>query len=80
MERSNLICCLVGRYSALNPNLDSKDLLILIDQHLAECQITSIGSEDGDLDLIQDLLDETIFSVLGRGINRKQRRAGGIKG
>lgn len=75
MERDRLICCLVGRFVALEPSISSVDLKIKIDQHLQECNLTSIGTEEGDVELLQDLLDETIFSVLGRGINRKMRRS-----
>ena len=78
MERNNLICCLVGWYSAKNPNITADDLRITIDQHLTESQMSTLGTEDGDVQLMQDLLDETIFSVFGRHVNRKQRRAGGI--
>lgn len=74
MERDRLICCLVGRFTALEPNISSGDLKIKIDQHLQECNLTSIGTEEGDVELLQDLLDETMISVLGAGINRKQRR------
>ena len=74
MERDRLICCLVGRYSTLNPSINADDLRIKIDQHLAECNLTSLGTESNDKELMQDLLDETIISVLGRGINRKMRR------
>ena len=77
MERDRLICCLVGKFSALEPNITAEDLRIKIDQHLQECNFTSIGTEDGDLELIQDLLDETMMSIMGAGINRKMRR--GIK-
>ena len=74
MERDKLICCLVGRFVALQPSISSGDLKIKIDQHLQKCNLTIIGSEEGDVDLLQDLLDETMFSVLGAGINRKTRR------
>ncbi len=76
MERDRLICCLVGKFSALKPNITADDLRIKIDQHLQECNFTSIGTEEGDLDLFQDLLDETMMSVIGAGINRKMRRDG----
>jgi len=74
MERNKLICCLVGRFTALEPSICAADLRIKIDQHLQKCNLTLIGTEEGDTDLFQDLLDETIISVLGAGINRKQRR------
>ena len=75
MERSNFICCLVGFLTAKHPNISGKDLRIIIDQRLLESQLGIIGSESNDENLFQDLLDETIFSVMGRGINRDQRRS-----
>lgn len=74
MERDRLICCLVGKFSALDRNITADDLRVKIDQHLQECNFTSIGTEEGDLELLQDLLDETMMSVMGAGINRKMRR------
>lgn len=74
MQRDRLICCLVGKYTALDPSVTANDLRIQIDQHLAECHLTPIGSEEGDTELLQDLLDETMISVLGQGVNRKMRR------
>lgn len=75
MERSNLICCLVGYFTAKHPTISSIDLRIMIDQRLQESQLTLLGHEENDINLMQDLLDETIFSVMGRGINREQRRS-----
>jgi len=74
VERDRLICCLVGKFSALEPNITAEDLRIKIDQHLQECNFTSIGTEDDDLELFDDLLNETMMSVIGSGINRKMRR------
>mgnify|MGYP001568658543 CR=1 FL=1 len=75
MERSNLICCLVGFFTAKHPSISSDDLKIEIDNRLIESQMTPLGTEPNDSNLLQDLLDETIFSVMGRGINRSQRRS-----
>lgn len=80
MERDRLICCLVGRYTALDSGITSEDLRIRIDQHLADCHLTSIGTESSDLQLFEELLGETMISVMGQGYNRKQRRLGGVKG
>ena len=74
MQRDRLICCLVGKFTALEPSITADDLRIKIDQHLQECNFTPIGTEDEDLELLQDLLDETMMSVIGSGINRKTRR------
>lgn len=75
MERSRLICCLVGKYSALDNTIKANDLRIKIDQHLEKFNMMPIGQEEGDEELMQDLLDETIFSVLSAGVNRKTRRS-----
>jgi len=74
MERDRLICCLAGRYAALYPEDTAEDLRIRIDQHLVECQFTGLGNEEGDIELMQDLLDETVIASFGQGINRKMRR------
>jgi len=75
MERDRLICCLVGKYSALDKTIQAEDLRIKIDQHLEQFNMIPLGQEEGDDDLMQDLLDETIFSVLSGGFNRKYRRS-----
>ena len=75
MERSNFICCLVGFLTAKHPSISSTDLKIKIDERLFESQMTPLGTEPHDTDLLQDLLDETMFSVMGRGINRNMRRS-----
>ena len=77
MQRDRLICCLVGKYSALNKTIDAQDLKTLVDQHLQGCNLLPLGQEKGDEELMQDLLDETIFSILNTGkFNRKTRRSG----
>lgn len=75
MERERLICCLVGKFTALQPSINSQDLRIKIDQHLQECNLTILGSEPNDTELLQELLDETMISVIGSGINREMRRS-----
>lgn len=74
MERDRLICCLVGKIAALDKNITADDLRIRIDQYLQECHFTPLGTETGDTELLQDLLDETMMSVIGLGVNRKMRR------
>ena len=74
MERDRLICCLVGWYTRDNPSISSTNLKIKLDNHLINSKFTPLGTEPYDVDLLQDLLDETIMSVLGRGFNRKDRR------
>ena len=78
MERSNFICCLVGYITAKHTSISSTDLKIKIDERLFESQMTPLGTESHDTDLLQDLLDETMYSVMGRGINRKLRRNMGV--
>ena len=74
MERNYLICCLVGQITTKHPNFSADDLRIAIDQRLTECHLSNLGMEETDNQLLQDLLDETMMSVLLRGVNRKQRR------
>ncbi len=73
MERNNLICCLVGWYSAKKPNINGNDLKIEIDNHLFASKFTPLGTEDNEL--LDELIGETIMSVIGRGFNRKDRRS-----
>jgi len=75
MERDRLICCLVGKYSALDKTIDAQDLRIKVDQHLEHFNMMPLGHEEGDEELMQDLLDETLFACLAKGINRKTRRS-----
>jgi len=74
MERDKLICFLSGEFIALQPSMSGEDLKIKIDQRLTECNLPSLGSEPNDDELIKNLLDETIISLFGQGINRKMRR------
>ena len=80
MERSNLICMLVGWHTAKNPNMNHVDLKIEIDNDLLNAKFTPLGTEDKDLQLMDELLGETMMYVIGKGYNRKDRRYGGIKG
>lgn len=77
MEREKLICCLVGKFTALEPSINPQDLRIKIDQHLHNCNLTPLGCESNDTELIQELYDEALISVIGSGKNRKARR--GVK-
>lgn len=78
MERSNLICMLVGWYSATDHTMNADDLRIKIDNALMKSHFTPIGTEDNDLQLLDELLGETMMYVMGQGINRQQRRQKGI--
>lgn len=73
IERGKLICMLVGKFTERNPRIEAQDLRIQIDQHLLACNQSILGIDDNQL--LQDLIDETILSVLGQGINRQQRRS-----
>jgi len=78
MERNNLICMLVGWFSAKESTIDAQDLRILIDNSLMESKFTPIGTESGDSQLIEELLGETMMSIMGKGINRATRRKYGV--
>lgn len=73
IERSNLIAMLVGYSVANNKNIDGSDLKIVLDNHLIKCHQQPLGKEDTEL--LQQVLDELIISVLGQGLNRKDRRS-----
>jgi len=78
MQRDRLICCLVGKYSALYPKDTAKDLQIMVDQHLINCNLPPMGSEKGDTELLDELINETIWSALSAGTNRATRRKKGF--
>ena len=77
MERNYLICTLVGRFTALEPNISAEDLRYKIDEKLLESCLTPIDADD--VTLLDELLGETMISVMGREINRDQRRDQGVK-
>jgi len=74
MERHWLICGLLGWFCAKEPDITSLDLRIKIDQFLDDSKFTSLGTEDGDLRLLDEMISEFTMSVIGRGYNRKDRR------
>ncbi len=74
MERHWLICGLLGWFCAKEQSITSLDLRIKIDQFLENSKFTPLGSEDGDLQLLDEMIAEFTMSVIGRGFNRKDRR------
>ena len=74
MERNYLICSLLGWFCAKEPNLSGSDLRIKIDQVLADSKFTPLGTEDTDIQLLDETAAELLMSVIGRGHNRKNRR------
>jgi len=74
MERHYLICGLLGYFIAKNPRITSQDLSKSIDEVLAASTFTLLGKEDGDLQLLDEMIAELTMSVIGRGFNRADRR------
>lgn len=74
MERNWLICGLLGYFCAKEPHITSEDLRVKIDQMLFESKFTPLGSEKGDLQLLDEMIGEFTMSVIGRGYNRADRR------
>jgi len=74
MERNWLICGMLGWFCAKAPDITSDDLRIKIDQMLSDSKFTPLGSEIGDLQLLDEMIGEFTMSVLGRGFNRRDRR------
>lgn len=66
---------LIGQFVALeskNPTNDKiKDY---VDEALFKCCFTPLGTEKDDLQLLDELLGETMMYVIGQGMNRRQRR------
>ena len=69
-----MVCTLVGYFIGLDKNIRSEDLSIQIDEVLIASKFTALGKEDGDLQLLDELISELTMSVLGRWYNRKDRR------
>ena len=74
MERHHLICGLLGYFIAKNPRIRSQDLSENIDEVLAASSFTVLGKEDGDLQLLDEMIAEFTMSVIARGFNRADRR------
>ncbi len=74
MERTWLICGQLGWYCAKFPNITSEDLRYKIDEFLIESKFTPLGTENGDLVLLDEMLGELTMSAIGRGFNRADRR------
>src|SRR3990172_3645360 len=63
MERSRLICSLIGYYTGKNPSITAKDLQIQVDNHLLDSNLPILGSEKDDLEILSDLNDETFLHL-----------------
>ena len=74
MERHYLICGLLGYFIAKNPRITSPDLSASIDEVLTASSFTLLGKEDGDLQLLDEMIAEFTMSVIARGFNRADRR------
>ena len=75
MERTWLICAMLGWYCAREKNISSQDLREKIDQFLIDSKFTPLGTEDGDLALLDEMIAELTMSTIGRGFNRYDRRS-----
>ena len=73
MERNYLICMLIGQLVEKGART-SDELKEEIDKSLLKCCFTPLGTEEGDSQLLDELIGETMMYVIGQGINRKQRR------
>ena len=74
MQRSHLICGLIGQFCKEDKSIDSLDLHVMIDQVLIDSGFTILGSEEGDTELLDEMIGEFQMSLIGRGYNRKDRR------
>ena len=73
MERNYLLCSLIAKYTALGTH-DSDSLRYNIDEDLAIARQKPLGQEPGDSQFIDEYLAEIQIFVMGKGVNRKQRR------
>lgn len=74
MERHHMICGLLGFFVGENINIKSVDLSFKINEMLLASKFTPLGSEEGDLQLLDEMIAEFTMSVIGRGFNRADRR------
>ncbi len=74
MERTWLICGMLGWFCAKQPRITSDDLRYKINEFLFQSKFTPLGTEKGDLQLLDEMISELTMSALGRGFNRKDRR------
>lgn len=74
MERTWLICGMLGYFCEKIPNITSQDLKLKIDNFLLDSKFTPLGTEEGDLQLLDEMISELTMSALGRGFNRSDRR------
>lgn len=73
MERNYLICSLIAKYTALG-HTDTDSLRYNIDEDLAMAKQKPLGQEEGDMQFLNEYLAEIQIFVMGKGINRRQRR------
>ncbi len=72
MERNYLICALMGKFVEQNHSITSIDLRIKIDQALQVSCMTPLNSNDAEL--LDEVTGEMMIHVIGKKINRSQRR------
>jgi hypothetical protein len=65
---------MLGWFCAKEPDITSDDLRIKIDQFLEKSKFTPLGTESGDLALLDEMIGELTMASIGRGYNRKDRR------
>lgn len=74
MERHHLICGLLGYFIGKDQHIRSKDLSDKINEVLEASTFTLLGEEDGDLQLLDEMISEFTMSVIAREFNRADRR------
>lgn len=74
MERTWLICAQLGYFCAKFPDITSEDLRDKIDEYLTDSKFTPLGTEDGDLALLDEMIGELTMASIGRRFNRADRR------
>ena len=74
MERTFLICGLIGFFCAQDKELDGIDLKIKVDQTLESAGFPLLGTDKNDDQLLNEFSSELLISIMGRGFNRADRR------
>lgn len=65
---------MLGWFCAKEKNITSQDLREKLDEYLLDSKFTPLGTEEGDLQLLDEMIAELTMAGIGRGFNRKDRR------
>jgi hypothetical protein len=65
---------MLGWFCAKEKNITSEGLRDKLDEYLLASKFTPLGTEEGDLQLLDEMIGELTMAGIGRGFNRQDRR------